>query len=109
MSRPAARPLPRRAPYRVSYSELVRQELRDLLARASARGLGRDALTAVKEIDRRLRIYPQFGQPLQDLQQRPAQLWVGTVPSLVVRYVLDEANRQVTVVVPISPLPGLGL
>ncbi len=110
MSEPPASPTPPApVPYRVSYSELVRNELRELIARAGARGLGRQVLTAVKEIDRRLRIYPQFGQPLRDLQLRPAQVWVGTVPPLVVRYVLDEANRRVTVVVPIASLPGSDL
>jgi hypothetical protein len=63
----------------------------------------------VKEIDTRLRSYPQFGQPLQDLLLEPGQAWIGTVPPLVVKYVLDEEKRQVTVVVPLSPLPESGL
>jgi hypothetical protein len=108
MSEPPGDP-PAPVPYRVSYSELVRNELRSLLARARGRGLGQQVLAAVKEIDKRLRIYPQFGQPLQDLKLGAGQTWIGTVPPLVVKYVLDEERRQVMVVVPLSPLPELGL
>ncbi len=95
--------------YRVSYSGRVREELRALLARA--RGLGRapEVLAAVKEIDRRLQIYPQFGQPLRDLTLEPAQVWIGVVPPLTVQYVLDEARHAVFVVVPLLPLPSSGL
>jgi hypothetical protein len=106
---PGSPAAPAPVPYRVSYSELVRNELRDLIARARARGLGRQVLAAVKEIDKRLRIYPQFGQPLQDLELEPGQVWIGTVPPLVVKYVLDEEKRQVTVVVPLTALPDSGL
>ena len=54
-------------PYRVVYSERARESLRELVARARKRGLGRQVLDAAKEIDRRLRLYPQFGEPLMDL------------------------------------------
>jgi hypothetical protein len=84
-------------PYQVVYSELVRTELRPLMVRARQRGLGQQVLAALKEIDRRLRIYPQFGQPLRDLVLEPAQLWIGVVPPLVVQYVLDEERRLVMV------------
>jgi len=87
----------------------VRNELRQLLARAKNRGLGAEALAAVKEIDNRLHIFPQFGQPLRDLRLENAQLWIGTVPPLVVQYVLDEHKHLVMVVVPLLPLPGSGL
>jgi hypothetical protein len=96
-------------PYRVSYSEHVRQELLELIARARSRGLGRQVLEAVKEIDRRLHVYPQFGEPLRDLKLEPAQLWFATVPPLVVRYFLDEERRLVSVLAPLQPLPGSGL
>ena len=52
----------------------------------------------------RLRIYPQFGQPLQDLFAHPAQSWIGVVPPLVVKYIVDESRRQVIVSYPIKPL-----
>jgi hypothetical protein len=96
-------------PYEVSYSELVRDELRALLVRAKNRGLGLPFLAAAKAINERLSIYPQFGQPLHDLNLEGAQLWVGVVPPLVVHYVLDEAGHLVFVVTPFRPLPHSGL
>ncbi len=96
-------------PYRVVYSERVRLELKELLTRAAARGLGRQALEAVEEINARLGVYPQFGEPLRDLKSEAETLWTGTVPPLVVQYVIDEEKRLVFVVVPLKPLPESGL
>lgn len=96
-------------PYRVSYSEWVRNELRKLTARAPDRGLGNEVLAAVKEMDWRLHVYPQFGQPLQDLTLEPGQVWIGVVAPLVVRYALFEDRRVVMVAAPILPLPRSGL
>ena len=45
--------------YRVAYSERVRIELRSLRDRAVAAGHGRGVLDALRELDDRLRIYPQ--------------------------------------------------
>ena len=95
-------------PYRVAYSGRVRAELSRLGARAKATGLAAPFIAAVKEIDHRLRIYPQFGQPLCDLKLEPAQLWIGVVPPLVVRYSLDEERRLVMVAFPFLPLPRSG-
>lgn len=95
--------------YRVIYSERVRQELRALLERAQARGIGRPVLDAVKGIDARLRVYPQFGQPLRDLATAGETLWIGVVEPVVVRYVVDEERRLVFVVVPLKVLSGFGL
>jgi len=95
-------------PYRVSYTEQVRQALRPLVARARERGLSQQVLDALKEIDRRLRIYPQFGQPLRDLKLEGTQLWIGVVPPLVVHYVLNEEMRLVMVAVPIVSLRRSG-
>jgi hypothetical protein len=105
VSQPSGSPVP----YRVVYSERVRLELKELLTRAVARGFGPQALNAAKEIAARLRIYPQFGEPLRDLQTEGETLWTGTVPPLVVQYVIDEDNRLVFVVVPLKPLPESGL
>jgi len=96
-------------PYQVSYTELVRNELRALAARAKARGLGREVYEALDAIDRQLRTYPQFGEPLRDLKIGAAQLCIATVPPLVVRYVLNEDRRLVIVAIPIQPLPNSGL
>jgi hypothetical protein len=62
----------------------------------------------LKEIDRLLHLYPQFGQPLADLQLEPAQLWIGVVAPLVVRYVLDEERRLVMVATLPVLLPSSG-
>jgi hypothetical protein len=97
------------APYRVTYSERVRRDLLNLAARARERGLGVQFVAAVKEIDHRLQIYPQFGQPLCDLTLEPARIWIGVVPPLVVQYALDEERRLVMVATPFLPLPNSGL
>jgi hypothetical protein len=96
-------------PYRVSYSERVHADLEDRVARAKARGLLKQVHDALKTIDDRLRIYPQFGQPLRDLQLETAQVWIAVVPPLTVQYVLHEQTRPVWIVVPIRPLPNSGL
>jgi hypothetical protein len=71
--------------------------------------LAGEVLAALKEIDRRLHIYPQFGDPLRDLKLEPTKIWVGTVRPLVVRYILDEERRLVLVGEPILPMPHCGL
>jgi hypothetical protein len=101
-----ANPVPR---YRVSYSERVRIGIRKLATVATERGRGAEFLAALTEIDRRLHVYPQFGQPLRDLAIKPMQLWLGTIPPLVVHYVLNEEKRLVIVGVPLKPLPRSGL
>src|SRR5947209_7992755 len=91
-------------PYRVSYSQHARNELRALLERAEAAGRGPEYFQAAREIDSRLRIYPQFGEPLIDLTQERGQIYVGIVAPLVVRYVIYEDLRQVMVANPIREL-----
>jgi hypothetical protein len=105
MSEPSGKP----ALYRVSYSERVRTALRELIARAKNRGLAARILDALKELDKLLHVYPQFGEPLYNLKLEPAQVWVGSIPPLVMRYILDEERRLVMVVEPILPLPNSGL
>jgi uncharacterized protein YaaR (DUF327 family) len=68
--------------YQVVYWEFVRNELKKLIARAKKRGLNAQVHTAVKEIDQRLHIFPQFGDLLADLSLAPGQLRMGTVPPL---------------------------
>jgi phosphoserine phosphatase len=93
----------------VVYSERVREALKATLARAVALGIGREVLEAVKVIDDRLRIYPQFGEPLQDLAMAGQTVWIGTVQPFVVRYVIDEERRLVFVILPFEPFSHLGL
>jgi hypothetical protein len=95
--------------YQVVYSEFVRNELKKLIARAEERGLGSQVRAAVRDIDRYLHEYPQFGQPLRDLALESSQQWVGVVSPLVVHYAIYEDRRLVTVTIPIAPLPHSGL
>ena len=96
-------------PYRVVYSERVRAELKELLTRATEAGRGPEALDAVRQLHSRLRIYPEFGQPLRDLHTEGETLWVGSVGPLVAQYIIDRDRRLVFVVVPIKALPGFVL
>jgi len=96
-------------PYRVTYSEFVQNEMKKLIARAKERGLDSQVLAAVKEMDRRLHVYPQFGDPLRDLSLESAKLCMANVPPLVVHYILHEEQRLVMIVAPILTLPHSGL
>ena len=53
----------------------------------------------MKELDRLLHVYPQFGEPLMDLTQHSGQVYIGTVPPLMVRYAVLEEMRLVLVTV----------
>ncbi len=97
------------AHYRVVYSGQVRAHLQALLARAEALGLRPMIAAAVRDTDARLRVYPQFGQPLRDLATAGEALWIGAVGPLVVKYVIDEPRRLVFVVQQFQPLSRLGL
>jgi hypothetical protein len=97
------------APYRVSYTPFVRNELEKLIDRAKERDLEAQVRAAAKEIDRRLQIYPQYGDPLIDLSLAPGQIRSFTIPPLVVRYALYDDLRLVIVATPIATLPRSGL
>ena len=89
-------------PYRVEYSEQVRQRLLALADMARQRGDGAEFVTALKEFDRRLRIYPQFGEQLVDLKKEPGQVWIGTVRPLTMRYgVFDERRLVIVLAIPV--------
>jgi hypothetical protein len=90
--------------YRVVYSERVREALRNLIARTNQVGRTPELLAALKELDHRLHLYPQFGQPLRDSKLDSTRIWIGVVAPLVAQYVLDEEHHIVTIVVPILPL-----
>jgi hypothetical protein len=93
------------APYRVSYSAAVRQRLTVLAAAARARGDGEQFLAALREFDRRRRVYPQFGDPLVDLVAEAGQVRLGAVPPLAMRYGVVEERRLVLVAAPPVLLP----
>ena len=82
-------------PYRVEYSERVRQRLLALADIARQRGDGEEFIAALKEFDRRLRIYPQFGDPLVDLRKEVGQIRLGIVRPLAMRYGVFEERRLV--------------
>jgi hypothetical protein len=84
-------------PYRVVYSERVRQRLLALVDVARQRGDAEAFLAAVKEFHRRLGLYPQFGEPLIDLTQESGQVWLGTVRPLAMRYGVFDERRVVMV------------
>jgi hypothetical protein len=84
-------------PYRVAYSEQVRQRLLALADVARARGDGEAFVAALKEFHRRLCLYPQFGEPLIDLTQELGQVWIGIVRPLAMRYGVFDERRVVMV------------
>jgi hypothetical protein len=84
-------------PYRVVYSERVRQRLLALADVARERGDGAAFLAALRELHRRLCLYPQFGEPLFDLTQESGQVWLGIVRPLAVRYGVFDERRVVMV------------
>jgi hypothetical protein len=89
-------------PYRVVYSERVRQRLLALADVARERGDGEAFLAALKEFDRRLSLYPQFGEPLADLTEEPGQVWIGIIRPLAMRYgVLDEQRLVMVAAMPV--------
>jgi hypothetical protein len=93
------------APYQVIYSERVRNEVRRLIDLAATPDLAREILAAFKVIDQRLRVYPQFGEPLLDLHE-PGQIRIGTVGPVVMRYAVYEERRLVMVVALPEVLPS---
>ena len=99
MSTAASEPVP----YRVVYAERVRQRLLALADVARERGDGDAFVAAVKELHRRLCLYPQFGEPLFDLTQEAGQVWLGIVRPLTMRYGILDDRR----VVMVSELPVL--
>ena len=89
-------------PYRVVYSERVRERLLTLADHARQIGDGEAFLAALKEIDRRLRLYPHFGEPLTDLTGERGRVWIGIVRPLAMRYsVLDERRMVMVAVIPV--------
>lgn len=83
--------------YQVDYPVRVRERLRELTAIARSRGDGKEFLAALGEFDRRLKVYPQFGEQLYDLRAEPGQVWIGFVRPLGMRYAVFDNLRRVTV------------
>jgi hypothetical protein len=69
---------------------------------ARQRGDGEEFIAALKEFDRRLHIYPQFGEPLVDLKKQAGQVWIGIVRPLAMRYgVIDERRLVIVAAIPV--------
>ena len=81
--------------YQLSMSEEVGEQLRALATAAAARGDGHAFAAAATEFIRRLRIYPQFGDPLIDLTHEVGQIRLGVIPPLSMRYGVLEEHRIV--------------
>lgn len=97
-------------PFRVVYSERCREQFRQLLSRARARGRAAEVAQLVRDVNRRLEWIPlDFGEPTHDLVYLGIREYVGTVPPLVVTYAVDEDRRIVYVSVPFKLLPRSGL
>ena len=89
-------------PYRVLYSARVRERLLALADVARERGDAEAFVTALREFDRRLRLYPQFGDPLTNLRHESGQIWIGIVRPLAIRYtVFDERRTVVVAAIPV--------
>jgi hypothetical protein len=97
-------------PYRVVYSGLCRDQARQLLARAAAKGRFAEVAQAVRGIDTRLQwIRLDFGEPLRDFFQMGIKEHIGVHAPLVVKYAVDEARHTVYVSLPFGLLPKSGL
>ena len=92
--------------YHVVYSKQVTSHFEKLVNLALSQSKRKALLQAAKEIDHRLGIYPQFGEPLRTVRRNSSQMWLGIVHPLVVHYSIHEDIRQVWVVVPMLLLPG---
>jgi hypothetical protein len=91
----------------VEYSERVRQRLLALADIARRRGDGEGVRLGL-EFDRRLRIDPQFGEPLVDLKKEPGQVWIGIVRPLAMRYgVFGQRRLVIAAAIPVL-LPKSG-
>ena len=92
-------------PYAVSYSRRVRESFTEMVLRISDPVLLNWIFDSAKKLERRLQVYPHFGQPLRDLSIQNTTVWYGIIDPLMVQYVIDEDRRQVMVGVPFRLLP----
>jgi hypothetical protein len=87
------------------YSEAVKQRLREMSSEADARGDGPAFTAALKEFDRRLKLFPQFGDQQIDLTEGGGQIRVGIIRPLSMRYGINEEKRIVFCTAPPVLLP----
>jgi hypothetical protein len=70
----------------------------DAVTLAPTVALSREIAVSIKEFDKRLGMYPQFGEPLHPLSTPELVLWIGIASPLTLRYVIDDVHRLVFVV-----------
>jgi hypothetical protein len=87
-------------PYQVVYTGRVRAALRKMVIEAQSTDQRSVLVAAVRELDRLLHLYPQFGEPLMDLKHEGGQIWHGMVGPMMVRYAIYEDRRLVMVAIP---------
>lgn len=93
------------APYTVEYSGAALARLRLLARQAAERGDGPEFASALRELHRRLVLYPQFGDPIIDLTEGGGQVRVGIVRPLSMRYGVHEDRKLVFCAAPPVLLP----
>ena len=93
-------------PYDVVYSEAAKDSLARLVALARSRGLGAEAIQAVKEINDRLQLYPQFGEPVRDYEAIGITGYLGHIWQISFTYGVDEERRIVYLIRPPRALAG---
>jgi hypothetical protein len=98
-------PSPEPQPYHVVYSVLAQTALYDLCQTAKARGYGADALRALKTIDERLKVYPQFGEPIRNYAALGVTEYRGHVWQITFTYAVDEQRRLVHVAAAPKAMP----
>lgn len=93
--------------YDVQFSQHVLEHVRELVHRNPEHSA--ELIASLREFTQRLRVYPQFGEPIWDLSVTGSTVWIGVVAPLVLHYVLDELHRRVIVVRRPQPLPRTGI
>ena len=92
-------------PYRVVYSEAVRNALKALCERAARGSRGEEILSAVRTIDEQLRSDPLgFGDPWHDLPAARLTVMIRVFPPLVVSYAVHK-EKPVVFVKHFRPFP----
>ena len=81
--------------YVISCSQRVRERLIELSVVSRKRGDGPKFVEALEEFQRRLRWYPQFGDPLADLPGVEGTIRIGVIRPLSIRYLVVESRRMV--------------
>jgi hypothetical protein len=83
--------------YQITLSAQAFEWVKEISKVAVSRGDSQSFLHALKEFHRRLRIYPQFGDPLVDLVEHHGQIRIGIIPPLAMRYAVYEDQRLVII------------